>query len=328
MKQLATTLKTSVKSFMPEKLPLSVPAILILLAFSLVCVFLLLQNRLIYVTATEGVVTHEIPVTLLIANTETLVISPAGGTPVYLKPDGSRFRRDEKIADIGKDILTAPVSGLFFAGKDDLEGILTPTTLTTMDLQKLMTEVNSVIPETTKLTKTPNPAKDLVAMNKFHPITGTSASGVAGKMVNNLESSWAFIYLTDAGNIPEQGDLLHFKVEEDTIEKAYVERLSYAPRGAVVRFHRFLESSGNQRVLSAQWIRQNPRQGIVVPVSAVFYKGSETSVYVVESGIILQKSVRVIDQNKDFACIEGIYAETRVVKNPRAGINGKKVQSP
>ncbi|MCL1851466.1 MAG: hypothetical protein FWF88_00325 [Peptococcaceae bacterium] len=324
MKQLATKFITPFKTFIPEKLPLSVPAILVLMVFALVCAFLLLQSRLTYVAATEGVITHDIPVVLLIANTETLVTSPVSGTPVYLKPDGSRFRRGEKIADIGKDSIAAPVAGLFIAGKDGLEGILTPTNLATADLQKLLNEVNAVIPETAKLAKTPYPAKDLNVVNRLQPITGVSAQGVAGKMVDNLEPSWAFIYLTGSNNTINKGDFLQFKVG-DNLEKASVELRSNNPHGVVVRFHRFLEPTSAQRVLPAKWVQQDSRQGLVVPVSAVVYKGEDASIYVVESGIIIQKNIRVIDQNKDFACIEGIHAETRVVKNPRPGINGKKV---
>ncbi|MCL1917878.1 MAG: hypothetical protein FWG14_06125 [Peptococcaceae bacterium] len=322
------------KTFLNKK-PLGkmllVLAVISVMGLVLFYIFVGLPGPLTLSEAAEGRVTHEEPVVLLIANTETLVLSPVNGTPVYRKSDGSRFRRGEKIADVGREQLTAPAAGLYFASKDGLEGLVTPGALKSMDLQKLVAEITVVMPDMTKILSGTEENRNFIPMSGSRPIATVSVNGVAGKMVNNQEASWAFVWLPDTmgGSMAKdiaKGDPLQFKVGE-SYQKAYVERVSDTPKGVVVRFAYFLEDSRAQRMLQAIWVRKEPQYGIIVPVSAIVYQGEGAGIYVMESGVIVFKEgIRVIDHNDEWACIEGIEAETQVVENPRPGIKGRKIK--
>lgn len=259
--------------------------------------------------AKMGSIDHNVEVKAIFANEEYLIQAPASGKVELLGKDGQRFRRGETVALIhpegatpgttSKAIaaqVTAPVGGLLFQKVDGLESMFTPQSLLDMDLAKILEQKEN-----------PQPQNDIV-----------QAGAPLGKVVNNLIPTEAFVELKLTTDL-SVGKTIKFNLEGQ-MQNAKILRKSDQPQGIVVRFNQYLEGTANQRIKNVNWISRPSVSGVVIPKSALFTKGEEQGVYVVQEGIFQYRKVKVLDENDTLVCVENLPEGISVVKNPRSGI--------
>lgn len=269
-------------------------------------------DQLSLTTARQGWVKHEKKVKAVFANTEIILTAPAEGKFVPVQDDGRRFRKGETVGrlvptgvDLGQNqgeiAIAAPISGLFYSGRDGLESVMTPENLMNLDLQALLAQTEN----------SQTAAAEAESISKNAPL---------GKMVNNLYPSWMFVYL-------EQSDQM---VKEETVKfiidgeeyAGTVMKLSGEPKGTVVRFTQYINGTTESRVKDIVWSYQPSSKGILVPASSLCTFGEEKGVYAGIEGVIRYISVRVTDYNDTVACVVGVPEGVQVIVNPKKGIEG------
>lgn len=259
-------------------------------------------------TAVQGYVKHEKEIQVIFANTETVLTAPVEGKVILPPEDGRKFARGEVVAtllpagiDHGQNKtdtpVTAPHPGLFYAGRDTLENIITPENLMSMDLNALLSQVESaekpaVLPAET--------------VNKHSPL---------GKIVNNLYPSWVFVSL-DSGETMQKGDNFKF-IAKNNEYNGTVMKVSDQPKGAVIRFNQYVKGSTENRIDHIIWVVKPPTKGVIVPSKSLCTLGEEKGVYEALDGLTRFRPVRVLDDNGQSACIEGLAAGKKVVANPQ-----------
>jgi putative membrane fusion protein len=272
-----------------------------------------------FVVAKQGWVEHQQKVQVIFANTEAVVTAPAEGKVVPLREDGSRYKKGETVArltpsgvafgnSLGEVAVTAPFSGLFYSTIDNLEQTITPENLLNLDLNALLTQVG-------KMTKESAPAKS-EAVGKNAPV---------GKMVNNLAPSWMFVYLEGTDQVAK-GDTVKFLIGGEEYAGT-VMKVAGEPKGAVVRFNQYINGTTENRVQDVVWNYQPATKGTLVPLSALCTLGEERGVYVRDDGAIRFINVKVVDNNENAACVEGIPDGVEVVANPQKGMAGLAVKT-
>lgn len=261
--------------------------------------------------AKAGSIDHNVKVNAIFANEEYPIQSPATGKVKLQGKEAQRFRRGETVAEIypeGVDpgassskataYVSAPAGGLLYQETDGLENMLTPQNLLTMDLAKVLDQKENTKSQT-----------DVV-----------QAGAALGKMVNNLTPTAAFIELKPTSDLTV-GKTIKFKVGEQT-QSGKIMRKSDQPQGIVVRFNQYLEGTAIHRVQEVSWISQPVVSGVVIPKSALYTKGEEQGVLVIQEGIYQFRKVKVIDENETLTCVENLPQGIPVVKNPRSDLEG------
>jgi hypothetical protein len=278
-----------------------------------------LTRDLTYAEAREGYVTHDETLPAVFARTETVLYAAGAGTLVFSVPDGTRAQKGEAVARVDGREVQAPVAGLVSASVDGLEEILTPAALLEDDLAALFArcggEVEAVFTgraaaETTEAETAP---ADGAAARDF-----VRAGGAAAKIVNNLQPLWAYIATGSAQGVLK-GDKLSVSVD-GTLRSCTVERV--VGSGLVVSFPQYINTVTDTRVKQVRWQKQAPRRGVIVPAEALFARGEEVGIYVVESGIINFRRVKVLDRNETLLCVDNLSGGYYVVTSPADGLQG------
>lgn len=275
-----------------------------------------LVSQLALTTTSKGWVKHEKVVQTVFANTETIITTPTDGKVIILGEEGTRYKKGDTVAKIvptgidqGQAVeeipIKAPISGLFYQKRDNLEHILTPENLMNMDLEALLAQVKS----------TARPILDQDGLNKNAPL---------GKMVNNLYPSWMFVYLEAEAQL-SKGDTVKFRIEDNEYTGT-VMKISGQPSGAVVRFSQYVNNTTENRIQEGVWCYKPATKGTLVPVDSLYTLGEERGVYLNDEGFIRFQNVKVLDQNEFLACVEGLPEGVEVITNPREGIDGMTVK--
>lgn len=263
------------------------------------------------VVVQAGTLRHEVQVKAIFANEETPILAGSAGKVNFSGPDGQRFRRGETVGSIlpvgaapsvsgssgSGTILVAPHGGLLYHEVDGLEAILTPEALQDADLAKLLAQTGNE-----------------------HVVDTVQAGGVAGKIVNNLKPTYAFLELPDLTGIKE-GSVLHFKID-DKDQTASVLKESAQPQGVVVQFSQFVDGSVRQRQQEVLWISKPETSGVLVPKSALWVRGEEQGVYIIAEGVIRFRRVTILDEDSNQACVKELPSGITIVANPRDGLDG------
>lgn len=272
-------------------------------------------------TAQMGSIDHYVLVKAVFANEEYVIQSPASGKLEFLGKEGQRFRRGETVAQIQPDgvapgtnsnqksvQVSIPTGGLFYQKVDGLESVFTPQSLLEMDLAKILEQQEN-----------PQAQNDLI-----------QAGTPLGKVVNNLIPTMAFVEVQPTNDL-NVGKTVKFNIEGQILSGRIL-RKSETPSGIVVRFNQYLEGTENERMQDVYWIARPSENGVIISKSALYTKGEELGVYVVQEGIFQFRKVKVLDENDTFVCVEnlpqdlargiGLEIGIPVVKNPRSGIEG------
>ncbi|HWQ43868.1 MAG TPA: HlyD family efflux transporter periplasmic adaptor subunit [Desulfosporosinus sp.] len=273
---------------------------------------ILILRPIKFVAAQTGTITHERSVVATFANQELPISAPISGTVKFVAEDGQRFRRWEGVATIQPDgvspgaiqdgtmnqTISTERGGLFFRQSDGLELIMTSENLASMDLEKLMAQTAKV--------KTAG---------------ATVQEGeVVGKIVNNLIPTQAFIELSSIDELTV-GKTLRIRKGDQTAS-AKILRKSDKPMGVVVQFPYYLDGSASARRQDVTLIYLPPTSGVLVPKSALWTRGEELGIFVGSEGVVHFKKVKVLDQDDNQACIEGLPNGIPVVATPRDGLEG------
>ncbi|MDR1960730.1 MAG: hypothetical protein LBQ16_00425 [Gracilibacteraceae bacterium] len=292
-----------------------------------------LTRDLTYAEVSAGFVTHDELAPAVIARTETLMTSAYAGDVSFVVPDGKRAQKGEIVARVGTQSVTAPVAGLVCARADGLEGIITPEALLEEDLAELFARCGGEEEAVFSGRTAPGAAEDAAvegvnaAAEEGETLPARNyiqAGGSVGKIVNNLKPVWAYIALSGTEGIVK-GDSLNIRVDS-TLYPCTVERVDAPHRGVVVSFRQYINSATETRVKQLAWQKQPPSQGMVIPAEALFARGEEMGVYVVESGVINFRRVKVLDRNETLACVDTLQAGFAVVTNPADGLQGLAVR--
>lgn len=271
----------------------------------------LINMMLSFAYAQQGEIKHGIKVKATFANQELVIYSNVAGKVQFLGADGQRFRLGEVVAKVQPEgtapgtktenqsaaALVAPKSGLLFHKVDGYETFLTAENLRGTNLAELLVEKGTV-QET-----------DLV-----------QPGGAAGKIVNNLVPTEAFIEMPSLDNI-EIGTRIRFTVAGQ-IQTAKIVLKSESPLGIVVQFNQFVDGSVENRRQEIVWDSQPSVSGIIIPKSSLWPKGEEQGVYVIDGGVIHYRKVVILDQDETNVCVEGLTGSMPVVVNPKNGIEG------
>jgi hypothetical protein len=271
-----------------------------------------LTRGLTYAEAREGYVTHNETLPAVFARTEIVLRAAGSGAVTLVVPDGTRAQKGEPVARLGdqnEQYLTAPAAGLVCAGTDGLEEIFTPSALLESDLEELFSRCGGE--EEAVFTRRP-------AAGNF-----VQSGGAAARIVDNLQPVWAYLGMSGTEGILK-GDRLTINVD-GTLRVCTVERVDEPSRGVVVSFAHYINSVTNARVKQVIWQKQPPRHGVVVPAEALFARGEELGVYVVESGIINFRRVQALDRNEILVCVDNLVSGYSVVTNPTDGLQGLAV---
>ena len=264
---------------------------------------IIISKQLTIANAQSGIIKHEVRVKATFVNQEFLIYSAAGGKVQFLGVDGQRFRRGEIVANIQSDnpvALTAPIGGLLFRQVDGYETLLTAESLRSSDLAELLA-VKGTAQETDSV----------------------QAGGAAGKIVNNLVPTEAFVEMTSLDEMAVDKKI-SFAVA-DQVQQAKVVLLSESPLGVVVQFSQFVDSSVEKRHQEIIWNSRPPVSGIIIPQSSLWLQGEERGVYVITEGVVRYHKVYILDENETQVCVEGLPSGIPVITNPRKGIEGLAV---
>ncbi|AHF07703.1 HlyD family efflux transporter periplasmic adaptor subunit [Desulfitobacterium metallireducens] len=261
--------------------------------------------------AQMGSIDHYVSVKAIFANEEHVIPSPASGKVEFLGKEGQRFRRGEIVAQIYPEgaapgtnsnqqsvKVSIPKGGLFFQKVDGLESVLTPQSLMEMDLAKILEQQEN-----------PQTKADLI-----------QAGAPLGKVVNNLIPTEAFVEVQTTEDL-SVGKTIKFNVEGQILS-GKIMRKSNTPQGIVVRFNQYLEGTVNERMQEVNWIARPSENGVIISKNALFTKGEEMGVYVVQEGIFQFHKVKVLGENDASVCVENLPQGIPVVQNPRSGIEG------
>lgn len=277
-------------------------------------------NSLEVEIAQMGSIDHYVPVKAIFANEEYVIQAPTSGKVELLGKEGQRFRRGEAVAQIYPEgaapgtqssqqpvQVSLPKGGLFFQKVDGLESVLTPHSLLEMDLAKILEQQGSLQAQT-----------ELI-----------QAGASLGKVVDNLIPTVAFVEVQPTEELTV-GKTIKFNLKGQ-VERAKILRKSDNPQGIVVQFEQYLDGSETSRIQELNWIARPSENGVIIPKSALFTKGEELGVYVVQEGIFQFRNVKVLGENETLVCVEkskegakteGLPQGIPVVKNPRSGIEG------
>ncbi len=271
----------------------------------------LISKMLSFAYAQQGEIKHGIKVKATFANREYVIYSNVAGKVQFLGADGERFRRGDVVANVqpegtapgtinenqGAAALVAPNSGLFFHKVDGYETFLTQENLRGSNLTDLLAEKGTV-QET-----------DLI-----------QPGGAAGKIVNNLVPTEAFIEMPALDNIVIDKNI-SFTIAGQ-VKTAKIILKSENPLGIVVQFNQFIDESVENRRQEIVWNSQPSVKGIIIPKSSLWPKGEEMGVYVLFNGVIRYQKVVILDQDETQVCVEGLSGGLPVVINPKNGIEG------
>lgn len=275
-----------------------------------------LTRGLEFAVAQPGTIKHEQTVRATFANEESLIQAPLGGRVHYIGEEGQRLRRGETLLRVEAEgavpgaaaqpaptvEVAAPAGGLFYQSVDGLESIYTPNNFLAMDLNKLL--------------DTPGIPTE--------PQEVVQAGATVGKIVNNLEPTVGFVELQDVSEL-ELGQTLRFTIDGQR-QNGKIIRKSENPRGVVVSFTQFVNSSVGERQQEITWHVSPDVNGVVVPQSALYTQGEEIGVYLVVEGVLHFRPVAIIDQDEQQVCVGNLPSGISVVQNPRPGLEGIPVQ--
>jgi hypothetical protein len=270
----------------------------------------LINKMLSFAYAQQGEIKHGVKVKATFVNQEFVIYSNMAGKVRFLGTDGQRFRRGDVVADIQPEgtapgtnngnqsaLLVAPSGGLLFHKVDGYETFLTTENLRGANLGELLAEKGTV-QET-----------DLV-----------QPGGAAGKIVNNLVPTEAFVEMPSLDNIVI-GKSIRFTVA-GKVQTAKIILKSESPLGIVVQFNQFIDGSVENRRQEIVWDSQPSVSGIIIPKSSLWPKGEEQGVYVIDNGIIHYQKVTILDQDETQVCVKGLTGSLPIVINPKNGIEG------
>jgi len=281
--------------------------------------------------AKQGSIEHNKSVTAVFANEEVLVTASAAGKPDYLVEEGQRVRKGEPIAAMKPEGVTlnqstsgsvaqviAPAGGLFYYKTDGMESILTPGNLLAMDLSKALEQSAA---STLKSTEgSTGETSTQAAGTSTKEVTAIAQNGgVIGKITNNHLPTVAVVKIPVQGHKLEES--LRFLIH-DRVYSAKVLRLLDNPQGLVVQFSQYIDGTALQRAQEISWVEKPASEGVILPKSSLWGKGEEVGVYVLQEGIVQFRKVKVIDENEQAVCIEGLPHGISVITNPRSGLDG------
>ncbi|MHB8124300.1 MAG: HlyD family efflux transporter periplasmic adaptor subunit [Desulfitobacteriaceae bacterium] len=277
---------------------------------------IVINKELAFDYAQSGVIKHGIKVKATFVNQEFVIHSTVAGKVLLLGVDGQRFRRGDIVANVqpegiapgtktsnqGTIDLAAPNGGLFYHKVDGYETFLTAENLRGTNLAELLAEKGTV-----------------------QKTDSVQAGGVAGKIVNNLVPTEAFIELPSLSNIII-GKSIRLTIAGQ-VQIAKVILKSERPLGIVVQFSQFVDGSVENRQQEIVWDSQPSVSGIIIPKSSLWTQGEEQGVYVIVEGVIHYRKVKILDENETQVCVEGLPSGMPVVTIPRKGIEGKSASA-
>lgn len=261
--------------------------------------------------AKQGSIEHTQPISAVFANEEVPIKASAAGIPEFLGKEGQRFRRGDQVAVMKPEGVTldqknpntgvpvvAPIGGILSFGADGLESILTPDNLLTMDLSKVLEQSST--------------SKDGAGI--------VQKGGIIGKITNNLRPTVAVIKIAPTEEY-KLGKTLKFTIHGQGYSTKVV-RLLDNPQGMVVQFNQYVDGTAKQRMQEISWTSSPAVDGVILPKSTLWNKGEEQGVYVAQGGVIQFRKVKVLDQNEQEVCVEGVPHGIPVIINPRSGLEG------
>ncbi|MDD2234966.1 MAG: HlyD family efflux transporter periplasmic adaptor subunit [Desulfitobacteriaceae bacterium] len=271
----------------------------------------LIGRLLAFAYAQQGEIGHGVKVQATFVNREYVIYSKVAGKVEFLGTDGQRFRRGDIVAKVRPEgaapgtmngsqsdvALIAPDGGLLFRKIDGYETFLTAENLRGTNLAELLSE-KAIVRET-------------------DPV---QPGGAAGKIVNNLVPTEAFIEMPSLDNLVI-GKSLRFNIT-DQLQTAKIILKSENPLGIVVQFNQFVDGSVQNRRQEIVWVSQPSVKGVIIPKSSLWFHGEEQGVYVINEGVIQYRKVNILDQDETQVCIEGLAPGMLVVTNPGKGIEG------
>jgi len=261
--------------------------------------------------AKQGDIEHNQTISAVFANEEVPIKAPTAGKPEFLGKEGQRFRRGDLVAvmkpegvalgqtgaKVGAQVV-APIGGILSYGTDGLESILTPDNLLSMDLSKVLEQSSA-------------------SKEGEGPVQN---GGVIGKITNNLRPTVAVIKIAPTEEY-KLGKTLKFTIN-GLGYSAKVVRLLDNPQGMVVQFNQYVEGTAKQRMQEISWTSRPAVDGVILPKSSLWNKGEERGVYVVQGGVIQFRKIKVLDEDEQEVCIEGLPYGIPVIINPRSGLDG------
>ncbi|HHV63863.1 MAG TPA: hypothetical protein GXX46_02120 [Peptococcaceae bacterium] len=307
----------------------------------------LVVKSLTWETVRQDWVKHEKTVQAIFANTEVVITAPVEGEVTYIREDGYRFRKGEIVAslkpsgvshgtDLSEQAVLAPISGLFYSNRDNLEEIMTPENLMNMELERLLLQAEKALEAGQPAAQTEQQAgqqaeqqagqqagqqteqSQLInsgkVVNKHAPL---------GKMLNNLYPSWMFVHLDFSVSVAKE-DIVKFVIEGEEYVGT-VMKVSAKPQGAVIRFTQYVKGTTEKRQREIIWVYKPPTKGLVVPVKSLYTLGEERGVFINNNGVIRFRSVKVLDSNESLACVQGVPEGVSVVVDPPADLEGLPV---
>lgn len=261
--------------------------------------------------AKQGSIEHTQIISAVFANEEVPIKASAAGNPEFLGKEGQRFRRGDQVAVIKPEGVTldqnspktgaqvvAPIGGILSYEADGLESILTPGNLLAMDLSKVLEQ-----------SSTSKNGEGIV-----------QKGGIIGKITNNLQPTVAIIKIAPTEDY-KLGKTLKFTIKGQDYS-AKVVRLLDNPQALVVQFNQYVEGTAKQRMQDISWTSRPAVDGVIIPKSALWNKGEEQGVYVVQGGVIQFRKVKVLDGNEQNVCVEGVPHGIPVITNPRSELEG------
>lgn len=272
-------------------------------------------------TVRQGQVRHEKTVKAVFANTEIVLTAPIEGKITMIREEGQKYGKGETLVSLipvgvnnvqskKETIVTTPISGLFYSYLDGLEQVVTPENFMNMDLSGLLVQLDNQVTNSDH-----SGEKSTEVISKHSPV---------GKIVNNLYPSWVFIYLESTDTM-EKGNIVRLVIDNEEYSGT-VMKVSGEPKGAVVRLTQYIKGTTENRKKDVIWKFKPASNGLLVPVTALCTFGEERGVYIGEQGVIRFRNVQVLDYNEVVARVEGIPEGSRVISNPRRGIEGLPIK--
>lgn len=261
---------------------------------------------------------QEIYATAILAKQETLVLAPVEGDVEMLLRDGERLKSGIALAKIaginGRATVYSPCAGMVCTHVDELEGILKPENINTLDIQAIK-KMN--IPHQTQSSK--------LKIEKGMPFC---------KIVDNLNPILMFLWRDDK-NV--NMDLENMDLDErhglDILwqgERMYgrvLERQKSLEAGFWVEISSYPERLLHLRQLDVQVIIKE-MYGYSIPCNALVFNEGQAGIYIIKNGFVRWTPVHIAGRVEDQVVLneDGLDANIRFVSNPSRVQEGSRVK--
>jgi putative membrane fusion protein len=289
-------------------LAVAVPAARGLLAYSRGVMSALLVKT---VVAEEGVLDITVTTEGLVVREEHLAAAPVSGTLEWLVSGGERVAADVPVARINTPVgqvqVTAPVPGILVKSLDGLEGLLSGTNLSQMEV----TAVREL-----------SPAPKTIAAG-----SRVSQGSLLFKVVNNFLWHILLDLSPEEALLLESGDshMLRFSCGSELPGRVVLRRNEEKGRTTLAyQLDADIADALQERFITASVLVSRLR-GIVLPASALICREGEAGVYIVQKSVVRFRQVEVVGEFGDMAAIRGLAEGLRVVVNPALVKEGQRL---